>query len=182
MTIEREDEVVEQVYKRNTKKDYETRRNNPRRWAEHLESNREYRKRNAEKILKYAVWTEMKNRCLDTKGSHYHRYGGRGITICERWMTFANFLADMGERPKGYQLDRINNDGNYEPGNCRWASCFVQARNTSQNRFLSYGGLTLVIRDWEIRIGATNGVISQRLQRGWPLPVALTTPVRRRKK
>jgi len=74
----------------------------------------------------------MKQRCLNPKTNRWMSYGGRGITICDRWLTFDNFLADMGEKPPGYSIDRINNDGNYEPGNCRWASKEVQARSASE--------------------------------------------------
>ena len=74
-------------------------------------------------------WSSMLDRCNNPNATHYHRYGGRGITICERWMTFTAFLEDMGERLIGTTLDRINNDGNYEPGNCRWATVAEQNAN-----------------------------------------------------
>lgn len=75
-------------------------------------------------------WRSMKHRCLNPKGRQYPDYGGRGITVCARWMKFENFLADMGERPgKEYSLDRIDNDGNYEPSNCRWATRSEQQKN-----------------------------------------------------
>jgi hypothetical protein len=77
----------------------------------------------------YNSWYSMKARCLNSKNEAFTYYGGRGIMVCERWMVFENFLADMGERPEGLTLDRINNDGHYEPSNCRWATWKQQANN-----------------------------------------------------
>ena len=77
----------------------------------------------------YRIWQGMIYRCSNPNLRIYKYYGGRGITVCERWHEFENFLQDMGERPKGLSIDRINNDGNYEPGNCRWATTSEQASN-----------------------------------------------------
>ena len=91
----------------------------------------------------YPTWVGMKKRCYNTNDVDYGRYGGRGISICDRWLkSFQNFLDDMGERPNGYTIDRIDNDGNYEPSNCRWASMKTQCLNRSTSREVSINGVT----------------------------------------
>ena len=79
-------------------------------------------------------WVSMKSRCGDPNSTSYKNYGGRGINVCDQWLSFEKFIADMGERPDGRSLDRVNNDGNYEPGNCRWATASQQRRNQSRRR------------------------------------------------
>jgi len=87
-------------------------------------------KRNGYRSPEYVSWRCMRDRCLYEKSQNYSSYGGRGITICDRWISsFENFFNDMGERPKGFTIDRINSDGNYEPNNCRWADKLTQRMN-----------------------------------------------------
>lgn len=84
----------------------------------------------------YTSWINMHSRCNNSRNTHFHNYGGRGIEICERWNDFANFLADMGEKPKGLSIDRIDNNGNYEPGNCRWSTRKEQNLNKRNTLFI----------------------------------------------
>jgi hypothetical protein len=117
----------------------------------------------------YRVWQAMKSRCLNVNGQDYERYGGRGITVCDRWLTFDNFLADMGERPAGMEIDRIDNDGDYEPSNCRWATRKEQNRNSTHNRNVTHGGKTQCVTAWAEELGTTRKVIYGRLRRGEPV-------------
>ncbi len=105
----------------------------------HQDQGAPYVKHGQYKSRTYRSWAAMKNRCSDPNIPAFHRYGGRGIRVCELWMSFENFLADMGERPLGKSLDRYpNNDGNYEPSNCRWATPREQVHNRHQRTH--YGG------------------------------------------
>jgi hypothetical protein len=113
-------------------------------------------------------WRAMIERCSNPKHVTWLRYGGRGITVCERWTSFENFLADMGPRPtRRHSLDRIDGDGNYEPGNCRWATASEQARNRRSARLLTIGGETLCLDDWAKRSGLPVSTIHDRIRRGW---------------
>jgi hypothetical protein len=118
----------------------------------------------------YNAWKTMRARCRNPNNKKYPRYGGRGITICERWDSFENFRDDMGERPEGATLDRIDNDGNYEPENCRWTCQKKQQRNRGNNHLLTIYGKTMSMAEWhEIVAHDTNyHTILQRVIRlGW---------------
>ena len=113
----------------------------------------------------YTIWTRMKQRCLDLNSTEYKRYGGRGIRVCERWLKFENFLADMGEPPAGMQIERRDNDGHYEPSNCRWATVKEQANNRRTNRMIEFGGERLTVTQCAERIGIPPRRLQQRLRR-----------------
>lgn len=129
----------------------------------------------------YITYRNMISRCYNSKNSQYKNYGERGITVCDRWRTKPNgflfFLEDMGEAPSGTSLDRINNNGPYSPDNCKWSTPEEQGRNKSNNRRITYQGITLNIRDWERKLGFPGKVINDRLRRGWSEERALTTPL-----
>lgn len=127
----------------------------------------------------YRVWCNMKQRCMNTDNPAYSDYGGRGITVCERWMNFENFLEDMGERPKGLTLDRRDNNAGYCRENCRWASTTVQARNSRRAKAITINGETLCIADWLERVGVDYATYKKRMSKyGWTQEKALTTPAR----
>lgn len=108
-------------------------------------------------------------------------YGGRGISVCQRWESFESFLADMGERPDGLSIDRINNDGNYEPGNCRWATRAEQNNNRSVTVFLTLRGRTQLLSAWASELGVSYDTLKRRRLDGWPDEKILTQPIRGRK-
>jgi len=127
----------------------------------------------------YKTWMSMKQRCANPKAGFYARYGGRGITVCDRWNLFVNFLADMGVRPPDHSLDRIDNDGNYEPGNCRWATRKQQSYNKSNNRTFTYKGKTKCVKEWCAFLGMDEGLVRGRLGLNWPFVKAIETPLLR---
>ena len=127
----------------------------------------------------WGVWRAMINRCTNPNVFLFHRYGGRGISVCPRWRkSFSDFISDMGERPSGGSIDRINNDGNYEPGNCKWSTRKEQCRNRKTNRIITFQGKTASIAEWAEIIPMSPLVISHRLFRGWSVEMALTKPLR----
>jgi hypothetical protein len=129
----------------------------------------------------HTVWRKMLERCAKPYCADFPRYGGRGIAVCERWHDFKNFFADMGERPDGLTLDRIDVNGNYEPSNCRWVDRTTQNRNRRDNVLLTHNGITAPIAEWAERIGMKKGSLWHRINAGWPVEKALSTPTNHRK-
>ncbi|WP_198432732.1 hypothetical protein [Burkholderia ubonensis] len=127
----------------------------------------------------YHSWASMMTRCTNPKSSKYADYGGRGILVCERWHDFENFLADMGLRPEGTTLERKEVNGNYEPGNCIWATRKRQSNNTRANTVLEYAGRHQSIADWASEFGLAYNTLIARIHRlKWPIEKALKTPPR----
>lgn len=130
----------------------------------------------------YHAWVAMRARCNNPNDAAFANYGGRGIKVCERWNEFSNFLADMGARPKGYQIDRIDNEGDYEPGNCRWVSPKANLNNKRSSHFLTWKGETLTITQWAERLGIHQRTLFNRIGRGWSMDRAMTAPTQIRRK
>lgn len=132
----------------------------------------------------YRIWCEMYTRCYNSHNPNYSRYGGRGISICDEWQDFANFYS--WAMANGYQeslsIDRINNDGNYEPSNCRWATKKEQANNTSRNRIYYIDGEHLNIRQISEKYSIDYQRLWDRLRKGWDIDRAAKTPIKRVKK
>lgn len=129
----------------------------------------------------YAIYAGMKQRCYNTNHKHFKSYGGRGITVCSRWLnSFAAFLEDMGRCPEGMSLDRIENNGHYEPDNCRWATALQQARNKRTNLILTAGLQSMTLSEWSEKTGIGVGTIQRRLKLGWTTERAVSQPVKRK--
>lgn len=122
----------------------------------------------------YMTWIDMRRRCDNPSHPAYKWYGARGITVCERWSVFKWFLEDMGERPAGASLDRIDNNGNYASANCRWVGAKEQGRNKRTNRLVTARGETLPVSVWAERSGLLKTTIIERLNRGWTDERAVT--------
>lgn len=116
----------------------------------------------------------MLQRCGNLKDRAYPLYGGRGIKVCDRWREFTSFYADMGDPAEGMTLDRKDVNGNYEPGNCRWADHQTQQNNKRSNRYLSFEGETATLTEWARRYGLKMTTVRERLRRGWSIGQALT--------
>lgn len=126
----------------------------------------------------YERWFQMIARCTNPSHPAFSNYGARGVTVCERWKLFKNFRHDMGPAFKlGFSIDRINNDGSYEPSNCRWADRETQNNNTRRNRFIEFNGETMTVGQWSRRIGIKHRTLYIRINRGWPIHEAIGCPV-----
>lgn len=114
----------------------------------------------------HKTWGSMLQRCTNPNDHAYPGYGGRGIKVCKRWRKFENFLKDMGLQPEGLTIDRIDNNGDYEPGNCRWATWREQGGNRRTNRWLSYGSEKMILEDWARKLGTSHQAINHHLKQG----------------
>jgi hypothetical protein len=127
----------------------------------------------------YRTWMRIKRRCSQPNDKDYATYGARGIRVCERWhASFDAFLADMGERPQGTSIDRIDFRGHYEPGNCRWADITTQIRNRSNTVRLTLNGQTQTIQEWSEQTGIKYTTIRSRIRKGWPVEKILLAGTR----
>lgn len=129
----------------------------------------------ANRSAEYFIWKGMRERCNTKSHSSYARYGGRGIRVCERWNSFEAFLSDMGPRPSSdYSIERNDNNGHYEPGNCRWATAIEQANNTRNSRRITAFGKTQTLARWSLDTGINKSTIALRIQTGWSIEDALS--------
>lgn len=126
----------------------------------------------------HRTWCGMRSRCQNAYCLEYPDYGGRGIVVCERWsQSFWNFVDDMGPRPDGHTLDRIDNDGPYSPGNCRWAGRQLQANNRRSNRLVTYGNTECTVSDLARLVGKSYRTLYERIHKsGWSVDRAVNTP------
>lgn len=123
----------------------------------------------------------MIQRCTNPKNHKWHRYGARGIKVCDRWLSYESFLEDMSPRPRGMTLDRRENDGNYEPDNCRWATPLQQANNRSVNVMVDIDGESMTMSVACRRFGIKRETVADRIRRGWEPRAAIVTPLNQRR-
>lgn len=131
------------------------------------------------KLPEYSVWKGMRGRCDNPNNQKYANYGGRGITICARWSDFWKFYSDMGKRPEGCSIDRIDVNKGYSPDNCRWATVEMQENNRTTTRFVTIGKETKSIKQWADIYGISDTTVRDRIYRGWDLIKAIMTPARK---
>lgn len=143
-----------------------------------------YKSHGMSESKEYRAWVNMKTRCYDSRIPNYDRWGGRGIKVCDRWVnSFEAFYSDIGPAPDGNSsVDRIDNNGDYEPGNCRWATQQEQMRNTSTNRLVVIGGRRMPLSEAAEKAPVKYNTVIYRLKRGWSLDDALSLPPQKRTK
>lgn len=129
----------------------------------------------------YQVWEHMIRRCKNPNVKNYKNYGGRGIKVCEAWLKFENFLQDMGERPEGLSIDRIDNDGNYYKENCKWSTRKEQNRNKRNNILITINGVTKCLVEWCEIFNLKYNMVKSRIYRGWTIDEALEIIPQRKK-
>jgi hypothetical protein len=131
----------------------------------------------------YDIWCHIKARCFNKNEKSYKHYGGRGITMCDEWKNdFYAFYSYMGARPSNiHTVDRINTNGNYEPGNCRWATQKEQQNNRRNNHIIEYDGVSLTISQWSEKINIKQPTIRRRLKMNWSAEKTLLTPLKHHK-
>jgi hypothetical protein len=157
----------------------------------YLKNAKRYRRTNKEKVKEsyatwsankplYGIWRGMNKRCYDPKCDHYCLYGGRGITVCERWRGeegYGNFIKDMPPRPSPkHSIDRINTNGNYEPTNCKWSTAAEQMRNRRNNVLVTINGETKCLKDWSLSSGINAKTLQKRIWSNWPEDQLLSPP------
>lgn len=122
----------------------------------------------------YQTWEGMIQRCRNPNHPSFAHYGGRGIKVCKKWLSFQGFYSDMGEKPDGTSIERMNNEKGYDPDNCKWADIGEQARNKRNNRWIEFEGKKLCLADWSVKQGIPVTTILGRLKRGWSTEKSLT--------
>jgi len=125
----------------------------------------------------YRIWNGMIERCTKPESTSYKNYGGRGIKVAQEWLKFENFFADMGECPDGMSIERIDNDGNYCPANCKWATNIEQGNNRRTSRHLAFNGKTQTVTQWATELNIPRTIFYDRIRRGWSTEKILTEPV-----
>jgi len=137
---------------------------------------------NDTKNPEYALWLAMKDRCYNARNKRYYRYGGRGITVCNRWLeSFDNFISDIGRRPSNeHSIDRTDNNGNYAPANVKWSTREEQCNNRRTNTYITIHGVTKSVSQWSRHYGVNKRTLAMRIQNGWSHERAITTPVEKR--
>jgi hypothetical protein len=126
----------------------------------------------------YCVWQGMRARCYRESDPNFKNYGGRGISVCDRWQDFQNFYRDMGAPPLGRTIERVNNDGNYEPSNCEWATRATQSANRRNRREFTHDGRTMSLSEWARHLGVPRRLLQVRMDRGWSVAEMLNPQLR----